>query len=333
MYIIEKILMNNLEKFDLLNKKFTIGFSGGSDSTSLIIALTELKKNGTTLNFDAFHVNYGLRKDADNDQRFVESLCKKLKVKLTKVNLKKQNLLPKSPSEENLRNIRYKLISSHILKNDSYCLITGHNLNDHVETFLMKLARGAGMKGMEGLKYFSIINKFNDLKIFRPFIKIKKNDLLNYCLTNEISPINDISNYDNKYSRNRIRNNVVPEMEKLNSDFLNTINRTTNIIKEINIYHNKLIEEKIKKIKLIENENLISMDRSKFNMLDEVERKLILKSKCESFSESIFIEYKHLNIIIKKCSSQIKNFSLDMPGPIIIKGNKDSLVIKISRIK
>ena len=79
-----------------------------------------------------------------------------MNINLTIHNLRDQRVIPNSESEESLRNIRYNIISSHIIKTKSYCLITAHNLNDHVETFLMKLTRGAGLKGMEGLKYFSI---------------------------------------------------------------------------------------------------------------------------------------------------------------------------------
>ena len=328
MNIIEETLIKNLEKFNLTDKKLVIGFSGGGDSTSLIIALSELKKRYYQLNFEAFHVNYGLRKDSNKDQKFVENICTKLDIPLTIHNLKEQKLIPDSESEENLRNIRYNIISSHIIKTESYCLITAHNLNDHVETFLMKLTRGAGLKGMEGLKYFSVINKFKDLKILRPFIEIKKRDLYDYCISKNIKPINDISNKDNKYSRNRIRNNVIPELEKLNPDFLNSINRVTYLASEINSYQNKLIEKKYQKLNLIENKNEISFDRLKFNLLEDIEKKLLLKTKCESFSSSIFMEKKHLDIIVDKCLSHSNEFSLDMPGTIIIKANKDNIIIR-----
>ena len=327
MNIIEETLINNIEKFDLLDKKLVIGFSGGGDSTSLIIALNELKKKYNQLNFEAFHVNYGLRKDSNKDQKFVENICTKLDIDLTIHNLKEQKLIPDSESEENLRNIRYHIISSHIIKTESYCLITAHNLNDHVETFLMKLTRGAGLKGMEGLKYFSVINKFKDLKILRPFIEIKKRDLYDYCISKNIKPVNDISNKDNKYSRNRIRNKVIPELEKLNPDFLNTINRVTYLASEINSYQNKLIEKKYPKLKLFEDKNEISFDRLKFNLLEDIEKKLLLKTKCESFSNSIFIEKKHLDIIVNKCQSHTQNFSLDMPGTVIIKATKNKIII------
>ena len=328
MNIIEETLIRNIEKFDLLDKKLVIGFSGGGDSTSLIVAFSELKKKNFQLNFEAFHVNYGLRKDSDKDQKFVENICNKLDIELTVHNLKEEKLIPNSESEENLRNIRYNIISSYINKTKSDCLITAHNLNDHVETFLMKLTRGAGLKGMEGLKYFSTINKFNYLKILRPFIEIKKSDLYDYCMTKNIKPIYDISNKDNKYSRNRIRNNVIPELEKLNPNFLNTINRITYLASQINSYHNKLIEKKYSRLNLLENKNEVSFDRSKFNLLEDIEKKLLIKTKCESFSNSIYMEKKHLDIVVNKCQSHTKNFSLDMPGTVIITATKNKIIIK-----
>ena len=83
---------------------------------------------------------------------------------------------------------------------------------------------------------------------------------------------------------------MIPEFEKLNPDFLNTINRVTYVTSEVNSYQNKLTEEKYQKIKLFENKYEISFDRSKFNLLEDVEKKLIIKTKYESFSNSIFIE-------------------------------------------
>lgn len=330
---IEEILNSNLANLNLLDKKLLIGFSGGGDSTALILAMHELKKINSKLNFEAFHVNYGLRKESNKDQKFVEDLCKKLKIKLTVKNFLNEEINFNNKSEDNLRNIRYKLMSSYISKSKLFCVVTAHNLNDHVETFIMKLSRGIGMKGMEGIKEYSIINEFNKLKIYRPLIKIKKNDLFDYCISKNIQPMKDISNLDIKFSRNRIRNNVIPELEKLNPDFLNTVNRLTELVKEFNIYQNKSIDKKFDKIKIVENNEKISFNRNKFNELDNLEKKLILKSKCESFSPSIFIESKHLDIILSQCLSQKINFSLDMPGPIAVRATSTeiSLIKLISK--
>lgn len=333
MFKIEELLNNNLEKLNLKDKKILIGFSGGGDSTALILAMHELKKVLPKLYFEAFHVNYGLRKESNKDQKFVEGICNKLGIKLTVKNILNENIHLESDSEENLRNIRYKLMSSYIIKSKLFCVITAHNLNDHVETFIMKLSRGIGLKGMEGIKDYSTINEFDKLKIYRPFIKIKKNDLLDYCTSKNIEPIKDLSNLDLKFSRNRIRNNVIPELEKLNPDFLNSVNRLTELVKELNAYQNKYIEKKFEEIRITENDKKICFNRNKFNKLDNVEKKLILKSKCESFSPRIFIESKHLDIIVSQCLSQKNNFSLDMPGPITINANSNeiSLIKLISK--
>ena len=71
------------------------------------------------------------------------------------------------------------------------------------------------------------------------------------------------------------------------------------------------------------------MSRNKFNLLDNFEKKILLKSKCESFSKDVFIENKHLEILIEKCLSNKNNFSLDMPGPIIFKADKEQVSIKL----
>jgi tRNA(Ile)-lysidine synthase len=325
---VEESLINNLKKFNLIDKKLIVGVSGGGDSTSLLIALSEIKKMIPQIYFEAFHVNYGLRKESNDDEVFVKKICKKLKVKIVTKNIKEEKINLRGDSENELRNTRYQLISSYVLKSKSYCLLTGHNLNDHIETFLMKISRGAGLKGIEGINYFSTLEEFKNLKIFRPLLSFKKEDLNRYCTSKNIKPMNDITNFNIKFTRNRIRKNIIPEFEKLNPDFLSTVNRLTNLIKELNIYQNRTINEIFKKIKIKEDHKKISFNRKKFNLLENFEKKLILKSKCESLSHSIFIESKHIDIILEKCFSEKNNFSLDMPGPIIINATKDEISLE-----
>tara|TARA_Y100000996_G_scaffold279719_1_gene220642 strand:+ start:216 stop:1217 length:1002 start_codon:yes stop_codon:yes gene_type:complete len=325
---IEENLINILEKFNLINKKLVVGVSGGGDSTSLLLALNQIKKIIPKIYFEAFHVNYGLREESDNDEYFVRKLCKKLKVKLTTKNIKKEKINLKGDSENELRKVRYQLISSYILKSKSYCLLTGHNLNDHIETVLMKLSRGAGLKGLEGINYFSTLHEFQNLKIYRPLLSSKKEDLNKYCVSKNTIPMNDSTNLNIKFTRNRIRKNIIPEFEKLNSDFLNTVNRLTNLIKELDNYQNKTIDKIFEKIKIKDSQNKISFKRRGFNLLENFEKKLIIKSKCESLSHSVFIESKHIDIILEKCLSKKNYFSLDMPGPIIINVTKDKISLE-----
>ena len=265
---IEENLLNNLKKFNLINKKNIVGFSGGGDSTALIIALKKIKKIIPEFYFEAIHINYGLRKESNRDEQFVKDICKKFNIKLISKNIKNENINLQNDSENELRRIRYQLISSYILESKSYCLLTGHNLNDHIETFLMKLSRGVGLKGMEGINYYSVLDEYNKLKIYRPLIKVKKVDLFDYCISNNTQPMEDTTNYNIRFSRNRIRSNIMPEFEKLNPDFLNTVNRLTNVVKELNNYQKKLIDKIFEKIRIKENNLKISFKRIEFNLLE-----------------------------------------------------------------
>jgi len=103
-----------------------------------------------------------------------------------------------------------------------------------------------------------------------------------------------------------------------------SISEMTNLSKEFR----KELNEQFNLTRPEISKNEISFDRLKFNLLEDIEKKLLVKTKCESFSNSIFMEKKHLDIVINKCLSQSKNFSLDMPGTIIIKANKDKIIIK-----
>tara|TARA_S200000501_G_scaffold313802_1_gene305410 strand:- start:862 stop:1863 length:1002 start_codon:yes stop_codon:yes gene_type:complete len=325
---IEENLLESLKKFNLIEKRFVVGFSGGSDSTALIIALKQIQRIVPNLYFEAFHVNYGIREESNKDEKFVQYICSKLEIKLIIKNVKNENINLQGDSENELRKIRYQLISKYIINSEAYCLLTAHNLNDHVETFLMKLARGTGLKGMEGINNYSILEEFEGLKIYRPLIKIKKEDLLEYCLINNENPIYDVTNNNIKFSRNRIRKKVIPEFEKLNPGFLNTVNRLTMLVKELNGYQNKLVDKIFKEIKINENSIKISFKRIEFNLLESFEKKLIIKSKCESISHSVFIESKHIDIIIAMCNSKNNSFSLDLPGPIIINATKGEVSLE-----
>ena len=129
---IEESLLKDLKKFNLVKKKLVIGFSGGGDSTALMIALKKIKSINPKLIFEAFHVNYGLRKESDLDEKFVQHICNKFDIKLTIRNIKNENINLKSDSENELRKIRYELISKYIKESKLYCLLTAHNLNDHI---------------------------------------------------------------------------------------------------------------------------------------------------------------------------------------------------------
>ena len=104
MNIIEENLLNYLKKFNLINKKIIVGFSGGGDSTALIIALNKIKKIVPEFYFEAFHVNYGLRIESDKDEQFVKNICNNYSIK--PFELKDNNYLLNYNWPGNIRELR-----------------------------------------------------------------------------------------------------------------------------------------------------------------------------------------------------------------------------------
>lgn len=323
-YYITDFVSNKLEELKIINKKMLVATSGGLDSTALLLILNSISKT-SNLRIQAVHINYKLRKqESDDDEVFIRNLCNKIKIPITTIdNFTKET---KSINLENsLRIFRYKEFSKLITDTQSYGVITAHHLNDHVETFLMKIARGSGLQGMEGIKEFTQLDDYNELKIYRPLIEIPKQKLYKYCLEQEVFPRYDYSNNSNLYSRNRVRNIIIPEFEKLNSNFLDSVNRITKLARQLNIQEKTRLLNKIETLSPEYKECEIYFSRIKFNKLTEFDKKLILKIITEKLSSDTFIENKHLDYIIEKSESSNNKFSLDLPNSLKLTASKISL--------
>lgn len=181
-------------------KKVIIGMSGGADSTVLTHILIKLGYEVVLA-----HLNHGLRGEAsDGDENFVKDLGKNLNISY----VTKKAFIPKEGNlENNARNIRYDFLEEVRKKYNADVIATGHHLDDQVETFLMHMVRGSGLRGQVGIKY----SKEN---IIRPMLDVKRSDILTYAKENNIFYRTDESNNDLSYNRNFWRHLVIPYLKK-----------------------------------------------------------------------------------------------------------------------
>lgn len=203
MNLIKKI-QENIFRYELFERgaEIVVGVSGGPDSVCLLDALHTLTKK-YNLELIIAHVNYGLRgKDSDLDEKLARKLAEKYSLPFEILKNKKVG-----KSEDKLRAIRYDFFEKVSKKYKASSIAVGHNLNDQAETVLMRIIRGTGLRGLGAIK-------FKNGNIIRPLLNIPRKEILAYLRKNKLSYRIDKSNLTNDFTRNKIRNKLIPDIEK-----------------------------------------------------------------------------------------------------------------------
>lgn len=234
-----------IDEYDMIkpSQSVVVGFSGGADSAMLCHFLHNFLKADVI----ACHINHNLRgEESIRDREFVREFCNTngIECYIYDVDIAQHAKDNKLSIELAGREIRYRYFSDLALKYN--CKIaTAHTLSDSVETLIFNLARGSGLEGICGIQ--PVRNN-----ILRPLIYCKREDIENYCKEYNVPYVTDSTNLTTDYTRNRIRHNIVPELEQINSaaqdHILNTIQMSTqavDFIKETanNVYEKVLIKD------------------------------------------------------------------------------------------
>lgn len=198
-------LKTHLKKYEIPGGDFVVGFSGGLDSTALLHSLSCLVKNR---NITALHINHGLQEQADSWAEHCRTLCKLLGVRICVYRILPHELVGAGP-EDAARNARLKYF--HQYAKEKGRVFLGHHLGDQCETVLGNLFRGSGVEGLAGIPSYRTLSNGS---IERPFLQIERNHLKNYALYNDLHWIEDPTNSQTSFDRNRVRHQVLPVIRK-----------------------------------------------------------------------------------------------------------------------
>ena len=195
------IFLNFKNKLDSLKKKkYLVAVSGGPDSLALV-ALTKAYTFYKKTKFHYLLVDHNIRKNSSQEAKKVKHLLKKEYLNL-KVLLNKKKITKNIQAEA--RNIRYEILKDFCKKNNIKFILTAHNLEDQVETFLIRLSRGSGLRGLSAMKLQSKIN--NQISLYRPLLDTQKQFLIKISKIVFGKYIKDPSNKNQKYLRTKVRN-------------------------------------------------------------------------------------------------------------------------------
>lgn len=261
-----------------------VALSGGADSVCLLYNMLSLWERGYIETLTAVHCNHGLRgEEADRDEQFCKDLCNKLKIHLycEKIPVTEYAKEHSLSLEEAGRNLRYKTFEKYRMGGK---IATAHNKKDNAETVIFNLIRGTSLAGMGGIPIMRDA-------IIRPLLDVSREEIEEYLKEIGADFVTDHTNLETKYSRNKIRLSIIPEMENINDGAVNNITAFA-------------------KLASYDEEFLSSLADDYLSMLHHGENELDLIIENEDRTSAEDIPYAILSRVIKKFLTE-NGFSAD----------------------
>ncbi len=303
------------------------GVSGGGDSVCLLFVLLELRKK-IPFELYAVHVNHGLRgKCADADEEFVRVLCGRHEVPLDvyRVDVATVARERRQSEEEAGRDVRREAFQEAMRKYHGTKIALAHHMNDNAETFLLNLSRGTGIKGLGGMRPMC-------KEWIRPLLCVEREEIERYLEEKHISYCTDETNASDDYTRNRIRNHVIPYLEEeVNAASVAHIAGTMEHLQEVQMY----LEEQVKiyyEACVKETELGYILDKESFETVPKVLRPILVKNMLARLSKrEKDISAIHVESLIDLLRKQVGR-KIDLPYSIEAKRIYEGVRLQIKQI-
>lgn len=294
-------ILQTIKKYNLIEKedKLVLAVSGGPDSMCMLSLLKQLGNEIVVA-----HVNHNLRKEAKEEEQYVKSYCEKNEIEcyIKSIDIKNLAHTDKIGTEEAGRKVRYKFFEEVLKKTKATKIAVAHNKNDKIETILLHTLRGSGLEGLKGIE----AKRGN---IIRPLIECERKEIEQYCKQQNLQPKIDQSNFQNIYQRNKIRNVVIPYIQKeFNPNIIKTMERLADIVQLEDEYIEKQTDEAYRQVKIEEKKQEIVISLKEFNAQDQAIKARLIRSILKKlFGSTASIEKIHIEDIIKLCKNNIGN--------------------------
>ena len=226
--VLVKKLRSSVASNGFAGSSILVAFSGGPDSTALLHSLCSLRGD-FSLELRAAHLDHGLRPDSSEaDSEFARTFTASLGAPLTIEKADTNSLREKHglSVEDAARRVRYEFLSRTAADTGADCVALGHTLDDQAETVLLHTLRGTGVDGLGAMKEVSSRDiGGRRITLFRPMLSVCRSEVLDYCAQNGLTPRLDESNLSTRFTRNRIRLDLMPKLAEYNPSIQSALAR------------------------------------------------------------------------------------------------------------
>ncbi|MBL7155521.1 MAG: tRNA lysidine(34) synthetase TilS [Candidatus Omnitrophica bacterium] len=317
-------ILNTIARYDMLRKgdRVMVAVSGGPDSVFLLHSLNRLK-NRLGIKLCVAHIDHAIRgKESRQDALFVKDLAGSLGLKLAFTKLSSKKTKSKLSLEERLREKRYNFFKKAAIKLGAKVVATAHTLDDQAETVLMRVIKGTSLKGIVGIHP---LWNTGSIKFIRPLVELEKNGMLEYLHKKKIRFRVDKTNREDRFLRNRVRNRILPYLEKTNPRIKRSL---FNLAESLREDFEFIEEEKAKRIRIIKTKKaLCYISLRDIFLQPKALRKEIVREALKAVGANIkkltFRHWKDIDIFIR--AKKIGK-SMDLPGSVKMCKVRDRLI-------
>lgn len=325
-----KKVSDYVSKWHMLEQgdKVIVGVSGGADSVCLLFVLMELQK---TIPFElvVVHVNHGLRGEtADADETYVKKICEENHILCVAYleNVESIAKIRKQSIEEAGREVRREAFQKTMRVYGANKIATAHHKNDNVETFFMNLSRGTGLKGLGGIAPVKE-------QWIRPLLCLERTEIEAFLKQRQIGHCTDETNASDDYTRNRLRNHMIPFLQsEINPCAVSHISETMEQLREIQGYMEEQREFYFQRCVVFHEKEIIVCEED-WKQIPRVFQPLVLKEALvKAGGREKDISAVHVNALFDLFQKQVGR-KLDLPYEVEASRVYEGILLKKKRCK
>ncbi len=272
------------------SQKLLLGFSGGPDSVCLLDVLSKSSYAVAIAYFD-----HQLREHSRDEVEFARWYAEKYSIQFFTGSEQINALAEKDGIgvETCARKYRYRFLAEIANEFGAEVIVVAHHADDQVETVLMNIVRGSGLNGLAGMPFSGANEYTGQLPVARPMLDIWKDEILSYCAAYQLEYLIDHTNFNSDYTRNKLRNQIIPELEKINSSVKENILRMRNIISAEHDYLESLTFKSYCDVVEIASQNMAVFNLARLTQYAvSMQRRIIIKALQEALAVEKDIRYQ-----------------------------------------
>ena len=307
-------VIRTIERYRMVHPgdRVLVGLSGGADSVALTELLLELKPRlGITLVLA--HLNHGLRAEAEEDEAFCRSLSERLSLPFAsgRADVAERARKSKRSIEDEGRNARYQFLEAQAAQFGAQRIAVGHTLDDQAETFLLRLLRGSGSRGL------GAIHPVKDGGIVRPLIEVRRREIESYLEERSASFREDASNADPRFTRNRIRHQELPRLSSAyNPRLVETLARSASLLRDEEEWMEAETRDAFDSVAAVSGDE-IRLDQKALSRHPLALRRRLIRVAIERLRGLGNVSHRHIEDVLALAEESQSGRELYLPGLVV----------------